>query len=75
MTARDQLLREIEQAPNPLVEEVLNFLLFVKSRRESEMANSSNSDQLKAMASDPDIQNEIKAIEQEFALTERDGLS
>ena len=75
MTARDQLLREIEQAPNRLVEEVLNFLLFVKSRRESEMANSSNSDQLKALASDPDIQNEIKAIEQEFALTERDGLS
>jgi hypothetical protein len=32
MTAREILLREIVQAPDPLVEEVLDFLCFVKTR-------------------------------------------
>jgi len=31
--------------------------------------------QIKEMASDPDIQAEIAAINQEFAVTEMDGLS
>jgi hypothetical protein len=34
MTAREQLMKEIEQAPEPLVEEVLHFLLFIKDRRD-----------------------------------------
>ncbi|MFN7715766.1 MAG: hypothetical protein ACK5QS_09845 [Pseudanabaenaceae cyanobacterium] len=32
MTAREQLLREIQHSPEPLVKEVLDFLLFVRSR-------------------------------------------
>ncbi|MGH2412447.1 MAG: hypothetical protein ACRDEA_01880 [Microcystaceae cyanobacterium] len=32
-------------------------------------------EQIKAMADDPDIQAEIAAINQEFAITEMDGLS
>ncbi|MBH8575556.1 hypothetical protein I8752_21605 [Nostocaceae cyanobacterium CENA369] len=32
MTAKEQLIREIEQAPDFLIEEVLNFLLFITSR-------------------------------------------
>lgn len=32
MAAREQLLTEIEQAPDFLIEEVLNFLLFIKIR-------------------------------------------
>jgi hypothetical protein len=32
MTEREQLLQEIEQIPDILVREVLNFLLFVKTK-------------------------------------------
>ena len=34
MTIREQLLREINTAPDFLIEEVLDFLLFVKMRRQ-----------------------------------------
>ncbi|MDB9529495.1 hypothetical protein PN498_26125 [Oscillatoria sp. CS-180] len=34
MTAREQLLREIEQAPDSLVNTVLDFYLFVKERQQ-----------------------------------------
>lgn len=33
MAAREQLIAEIAQAPDVLVEEVLDFLLFAKARR------------------------------------------
>ena len=32
MTAREQLIQEIDQAPDFLVEELLDFLLFAKAR-------------------------------------------
>jgi hypothetical protein len=32
MQAKEQLIQEIEQAPDSLIEEVLNYLLFTKSR-------------------------------------------
>ncbi len=32
MSTKEQLLKEIEQSPDYLIEEVLNFLLFVKLR-------------------------------------------
>jgi hypothetical protein len=34
MTAKEQLLQELEQAQEELIEETLDFLLFVKARRE-----------------------------------------
>ncbi|MEH2177112.1 hypothetical protein [Nostoc sp.] len=34
MTAREQLIQEIEQVSDSLVEEVLNFLLFIKGRQD-----------------------------------------
>jgi hypothetical protein len=33
MTPQEKLVKEIDQAPNDLVEEVLDFLLFAKARR------------------------------------------
>lgn len=33
MTAREQLIQEIDQAPDFIVEELLDFLLFAKARR------------------------------------------
>jgi len=32
MTAKEQLLKAIERVPEPLLEEVLDFLLFIQSR-------------------------------------------
>lgn len=32
MTAKEQLIEELEQTPDFLIEEVLNFLLFIKTR-------------------------------------------
>lgn len=32
MSDKDQLIRELDQAPDFLVREVLNFLLFIKTR-------------------------------------------
>ena len=45
MTIKEQLLQEIEQAPEPLVSQLLDFLLFIKERHieeeitEEEQAN------------------------------------
>lgn len=35
MTNREQLIKEIEQAPDELVEEILDFCLFVKQRQQA----------------------------------------
>ncbi|MEM8637422.1 MAG: DUF2281 domain-containing protein [Cyanobacteria bacterium P01_G01_bin.54] len=35
MTLREQLTREIEQAPDVLVEKLFDFYLFIKQRRDS----------------------------------------
>ncbi len=41
MTAKEQLIKEIAQAPDALIEEVLDFLCFVKTRRfQSAIADS-----------------------------------
>jgi hypothetical protein len=45
MSLKEQLLQEIEQAPDPLVSQLLDFLLFIKKRHieeeitEKEQAN------------------------------------
>ncbi len=45
MSAKEQLLKEIEQAPDLLIEEILDFCLFVKERQQAkEMAKSISSE-------------------------------
>lgn len=39
MTVREQLSRELEQAPESLVEEILDFCLFVKQRQQVKANN------------------------------------
>jgi len=39
MTVRDQLSRELEQAPDSLVEEILDFCLFLKQRQQVKVNN------------------------------------
>jgi hypothetical protein len=39
MTLREQLIRELEQAPDLLIEEILDFCLFIKQRKAKELSN------------------------------------
>jgi hypothetical protein len=39
MTVREQLSKELEQAPESLVEEILDFCLFVKQRQQAKANN------------------------------------
>jgi hypothetical protein len=76
MNRRKQLIKEIEEAPDSLVEEVLDFLLFTKSRKKDtdQISNRDLGKQLREMAEDPEVQVEINAINEEFLVTEMDGL-
>ena len=76
MNDKEQLIKEIEQAPDSLVEEVLNFLLFTKSRKKyfQQQRNLDLEEKLKEMSEDPEMQAEMKAINEEFLTAEMDGL-
>jgi hypothetical protein len=75
MKEKEQLLKEIEQAPDYLIKEVLNFLLLTKNNSKKQANQASLEKQLQAMAEDPEIQTEITNIEREFLITEMDGLN
>jgi hypothetical protein len=79
MSEREQLIKEIEQAPEALVEEVLSFLLFIKHRQNAINISSQSIKamkiQLQEMSQDPEILLELNAINEEFMLTEMDGLA
>jgi hypothetical protein len=70
-------MTEIEKQIDELsLDEQLRLLERLASRvrrRASEKSNGIGSD-LAAMATDPDIQRELRAIEEEFRITEADGL-
>ena len=74
---KKQLIQEIEKAPDYLVEEVLNFLLFTKNKKQSflQSDNETLEMQLVEMAEDLEIQAEINVINEEFLVTEMDGLT
>ncbi|MBW4533357.1 MAG: hypothetical protein KME09_05415 [Pleurocapsa minor HA4230-MV1] len=75
MKEKEQLLKEIEKAPDYLIKEVLNFLLLTKSKNKKQANQTSLEKQLQAMAEDSEIQTEITNIEREFLITEMDGLN
>ena len=77
MNDKQRLIKEIEQAPDFLVKEVLDFLLFTKNRvREIEQTKDTDWEkQLQEMALDQEIQTEIKNIDQEFSIAEMDSLN
>lgn len=77
MNLKEQLIKEIEQAPDSLVEEVLNFFLLTKSKQES-FSQQNNNDlevQLIKMSEDSEVIAEINTINEEFSVTEMDGLT
>lgn len=76
MNDKQRLIKEIEQAPDVLIREVLNFLRSTKNRAEKETQMDANWEtQLKEMAEDKEIQAEIKNINREFSVAEMDGLT
>ena len=70
----EQIETEIQQLPFPdqlwLVERLIHRL-----RVHTQVMRPSRESQIMAMANDPDIQRELRAIEAEFAGTEVDGLA
>ena len=77
MNEKQRLIKEIEQAPDFLVREVLNFLLSTKNKtkRKERVKDIDWETQLKEMTEDEEIQAEIKDINREFSVTEMDGLT
>jgi hypothetical protein len=77
MNEKEQLIREIEQASDFLVKEVLDFLLFTKSRTQyfKPSRDYNLETKLREMAEDQEVQAEINTINKEFLITEMDGLS
>lgn len=75
MNRKQQLIKEIEKAPEYLIEEVLDFLLFIKNKNQNQEKENNIEQQLQEMAEDPNIKAEIVNIEREFSITEMDGLN
>lgn len=74
MNDKQRLIKEIEQAPDFLIAEVLDFLLSTKNKvKESKQTKNVDWEmQLQQMANDQEIQAEIKYIDREFSITEMD---
>lgn len=53
MTAREQLLKELEQTPDPLIEEILDFCLFLRQRQQQKAQQSSPASVLEEIAALP----------------------
>ena len=77
MNDKQRLIEKIEQAPDFLIAEVLDFLLSTKNKaRESKQKKNADWEiQLQQMANDQEIQAEIKNVNRDFSVTEMDGLT
>ena len=53
MTARDQLLKELDQTPDILIEEILDFCLFLRQRQQAKASQTSPAQILDAIADLP----------------------
>jgi hypothetical protein len=60
MTIREQLNKEIEQAPDILVEEILDFCLFIKQRQEAKALAQNPSPQASSIL---DLLERVKEIQ------------
>jgi hypothetical protein len=68
MSAKEQLLNEIENAPDAMVEEILDFCLFLKQRQQARTQASGAAD---APSSDIlDLLKQVEAIQAQVPLEE-----
>jgi hypothetical protein len=71
MTTKEELIKEIAQAPDFIIEEVLNFLLFIKNRFKQRISESQTGDHIKNLPEESflkfvdDITNQIPQSEWE----------
>lgn len=70
MTIREQLVREIEQAPDVLIEELLDFYLFIKQRRNETSPEATSNPQ----SGLPAFLAEVQAIQAEVPAEEWEKL-
>ncbi len=71
MTLREQLSKEIEQAPDTLVEEILDFCLFIKQRQEAKALAQSQTPQASGIL---DLLDRVKEIQAQVPPEEWDKL-
>jgi hypothetical protein len=70
MTMREQLTREIEQAPDALIEEILDFCLFIKQRKAKAQSNKATSSTTGIL----DLLEQVKEIQAQVPAEEWDKL-
>jgi hypothetical protein len=70
MTIREQLAREIEQTPDALVEEILDFCLFIKQRKAREQPIESETQPNGIL----DLLEQVKEIQAQIPTEEWDKL-
>ena len=73
MTAKEELIKEITQSPDFVIEEVLNFLLFIKNRFKQRISESQTGDVSNNLSS-PSFLNFIDDITSQIPQTEWEKL-
>lgn len=71
MTVREQLSQELEQAPESLVEEILDFCLFLKQRKQTKVNNQATETKPNGIL---DLLNRVKEIQAQVPTEEWDKL-
>ena len=71
MTVREILSRELEQAPESLVEEILDFCLFVKQRQQAKINNQATETKTNGIL---DLLERVKEIQAQVPTEEWDKL-
>jgi hypothetical protein len=71
MTVREQLSKELEQAPDSLVEEILDFCLFIKQRQQTKANNQATATKTNGIL---DLLNRVKEIQAQVLPEEWDEL-
>jgi hypothetical protein len=71
MTVREQLSKELEQVPDSLVEEILDFCLFVKQRQQDKSNNQPTETKTNGIL---DLLNRVKEIQAQVPTEEWDKL-
>jgi ssDNA-specific exonuclease RecJ len=71
MTAREQLSKELEQAPDSLVEEILDFCLFIKQRQQVKVNNQATEAKTNGIL---DLLERVKEIQAQVPTEEWDKL-
>lgn len=62
MTARDQLLKELDQTPDVLIEEILDFCLFLRQRQQAKAPQKPSAAQILDAIADLPLEGKTNAF-------------